>query len=146
MSPKKIKKQADNNTIHYPSKQKEIDYPIFCFKHITTNSKYNIGYFRNKMRDKERAYSAFFHLISDIQTHSWRELGNLNKKNRGSFETLYYHQLKFCPRELEIAKDDKVLVFRFKRDKYRMIGFKSNDLKNLIHIIGFDFDFSAYNH
>ena len=48
----KISKEEDNNKV---SIKKDIDYPVFSFKHITTNKKYNINYF-NKARDKAKWY------------------------------------------------------------------------------------------
>lgn len=133
----KISKEEDNNKV---SIKKDIDYPVFSFKHITTNKKYNINYF-NKVRDKAKAYGALFYIMDVFQNRSWLESMNLDKKN--GFETISYKELKFNPKSFDLARDDKLLIVRFKRDKYRMIGMKED---NIFHVFGFDFNYSAYDH
>lgn len=133
----KISKEDDNNKV---SIKKDIDYPVFSFKHITTNKKYNINYF-NKVRDKAKAYGALFYIMDVFQNRSWLESMNLDKKN--GFETISYKELKFNPKSFDLARDDKLLIVRFKRDKYRMIGMKED---NIFHVFGFDFNYSAYDH
>lgn len=133
----KISKEEDNNKV---SIKKDIDYPVFSFKHITTNKKYNINYF-NKVRDKAKAYGALFYIMDVFQNRSWLESMNLDKKN--GFETISYKELKFNPKSFDLARDDKLLVVRFKRGYYRMIGMKED---NIFHVFGFDFNYSAYDH
>ena len=133
----KISKEEDNNKV---SIKKDIDYPVFSFKHITTNKKYNINYF-NKPRDKAKAYGALFYIMDVFQNRSWLESMNLDKKN--GFETISYKELKFNPKSFDLARDDKLLVVRFKRGDYRMIGMKED---NIFHVFGFDFNYSAYDH
>lgn len=45
-----------------------------------------------------------------------------------------------------ITKDSKEAVFRFGNQQYRLICKDDLNHPNLMHIIAFDFDFSAYNH
>lgn len=137
MSQFSIYKKEDNNRI---SPKQGIDYPVFSFKHITTNKKYNINYF-NKARDKAKAYGALFYIIDVLQNRSWLESMNSDKKS--GFETIPYKELKFSPKNFTLTKDDKLLVVRFCRDNYRMIGMKED---NVFHVFGFDFNYSAYNH
>ena len=133
----KISKEEDNNKV---SIKKDIDYPVFSFKHITTNKKYNINHF-NKARDKAKAYGALFYIMDVFQNRSWLESMNLDKKN--GFETISYKELNFNPKGFSLAKDDKLLIVRFKRGYYRMIGMKED---NIFHVFGFDFNYSAYDH
>lgn len=49
------------------------------------------------------------------------------------------------PPDKNISYDTKLYVFRFGND-YRLIGYKSNRCRAALHIIGFDFDYSLYDH
>lgn len=120
-----------------------LDYPVLCFKYLTTNNGYNVKYF-NHFREKAKAYSALFYLISDIQSTSWKDL-MLRGKTKG-FESINSGELNFKPSNYKITPDEKVFILRFKRNNYRLIGVKSNKNKDVLHVIGFDFDYTAYNH
>jgi len=46
-----------------------------------------------------------------------------------------------------MTDDTKLFVFRFgNQDKYRMVVYRSNECKRFIHVLGFDLDFSLYDH
>lgn len=137
MSQFNIYKKEDDNRI---SPKLGIDYPVFSFKHITTNNTYNIKYFK-KTREKAKAYGALFYTMDTLQNRSWLESMNLDK--RKGFETIPYKALNFSPKNFTLTKDDKLLVVRFYRDKYRIIGMKED---NIFHVFGFDFNYSAYDH
>ncbi len=116
--------------------------PVFAFQYVTTNKDYNINYFKKRVRDKCKAYSSMFHQIDIMEKTSWKELFNAGK-NKG-IESIDISQVKFRPNSLKkVSKDQKVLVVRFNREKYRMIGIKE---KNVFQVIGFDFNYNAYNH
>lgn len=138
----KIKKRNDVNLIKEPG-NKTITYPVLCFKYLTKNKKYNIKYFK-KVREKQKAYGALFHLISRIQSNTWVDLLSKNKKI--GFETISCNELNLQPNQYNLTPDTKIYVLRFARGKYRLLGVKSSENKDVLHIIGFDFDHSAYNH
>lgn len=137
---RKIKGPKDNNIVKEPGGK--LNYPVLCFKYLTKNKKYTIQYFKN-YRDKQKAYGALFYLINDMQNTTWKELF-LRSKDRG-LETIEMNELKFKP-QLTLTPDTKVLVIRFKRQEYRMIGIKSERNKDVFHVFGFDFNYSAYDH
>lgn len=137
---RKLSKTTDVNKLKEPDKVES--YPVFCFKHLTTNKKYNIEYFKKKnVREKSKAYGALFFLINDMQNSGWKDLFSRSKEI--GFESIQSKQLKLQPKNLSLSPDSKVLCIRFKKQTYRMLGIKNKDV---FHVIGFDFDYSAYNH
>jgi len=90
--------------------------------------------------------------LHEISQYEWVHWYRLNKKK--GIETLEYDRIHFdiapdSENELQITKDTKVIVFRFntpeKTDGGRIIGLRINSCATL-HILGYDFDFSAYRH
>lgn len=119
------------------------EYYIFDFKYITRNKKYNFKFFNDK-RNKLIAYDNLMEKIIEISNYTTESFNLLNKAK--GLETILYNQLNFKPNGLDLSSDDKVISIRFNSTKYRLICIKSIDYKNILHIIGFDFDYSAYDH
>jgi len=63
------------------------EYPIFCFKYLTSNKDYSFKYFQN---DKDLQYSKAIILddIIKLQGKTWLTLGMESKKT--GFETIAY--------------------------------------------------------
>lgn len=143
MSNNYIRDIHDNNSLSKNIDYKNNDeYPIFAFQYITTNKNHNINYFKKRVRDKCKAYSSMFHKIDLMERTSWKELFNTDKYK--GIESMNISQVKVRPNSLkQVSNDQKVLVVRFNREKYRMIGIKE---KNVFQVIGFDFNYKAYNH
>lgn len=138
---RKIKEPKNNNKVS--RKDSDLNYPVFCFKYLTTNNKYNINFLK-KSRDKQKAYGALFYKINELQTQKWEEIYMTNKEV--GLETIKFNNINFNPNNLKLTQDTKVISIRFKRGKYRIIGIKSSKNKDVFHVIGFDFNYSAYNH
>ena len=138
---KTLKGPTVDNKLHQGSD--ELDYPVLCFKHLTTNKKYNIQRFKTP-REKAKAYGALFFLIEDMQSHTWKELYTRAKKK--GIESIPAGRIKFKPNNFNMTPDTKLLVLRFYRQKYRVIGMKSEVNNAVFHVLGFDFDYSAYDH
>ena len=119
------------------------EYPIFCFKYLTTNKDYSFKYFQN---DKDLQYSKAIILddIIKLQGKTRLTLGMESKKT--GFETIAYNQLNFRPANLDLSSDTKLIVFRINSQNWRLIGYKSDNFKGVLHVIGFDFNYSAYKH
>ncbi|WP_288866768.1 hypothetical protein [uncultured Sneathia sp.] len=109
------------------------------FEIITTNSKFNFNYFSSKMiREKAKAYDELHRLLAEISNSYFKKL--MNKiKNKG-LEKLEDINFKPCK---QLYNDENIYVMRFNQQKYRLI-FILRD--NIVYIIGFDFNYSAYNH
>lgn len=75
---------------------------------------------------------------------TWQELFNRNHIN--GLESIPLSRLNFdADKELTLSKDEKFLSIRFGQQDRRIIGIKRNGCP-ILHIIGIDFDFSAYQH
>ena len=117
--------------------------PIFCFKYLTTNKDYSFKYFQN---DKDLQYSKAIILddIIKLQGRGWLAWGR--GCGEAGFEAITYNQLNFRPANLDLSSDTKLIVFRINSQNWRLIGYKSDNFKGVLHVIGFDFNYSAYKH
>ena len=138
---KRVSKKPDNIKIKEPDKP--LHYPVLCFKHLTKDKKFNIKYFRDD-KEKLKAYGSFFYLVGSIQETDWLTL--YQKSKASGLETIPSNQINFKPYNYKLTPDEKVIVFRFYHGKYRLIGVKSAKNKDVLHVLGFDFDHSAYDH
>lgn len=139
----KIKKSKKQNKFKEISDIKSLGYPVFCFKHLTNNKNFNFEYFKI-IKEKTEAKGIILDKLIEIQNKTWFELHQMNKKVE--LETLSIEIINFEPNNYEFSKDQKVYVFRLNSQKWRMIGIKSGHNNDVLHIIGFDFNFSAYRH
>ncbi len=122
-------------------------YPWISLRYMTSNKKYSIEFFSHQ-NEKNKTLEKLYKKFEELSSVSWR-LWMEEPKARG-METIYYHQLNFSPNsDLEITKDEKIYVFRFDTyqgtGKGRIIGYKKSPCA-VFHVIGYDFDFSAYKH
>lgn len=136
----KIKQSTAKEQRHCP------DFPSFSFIHLTKNKNYNFEYFsKNKSELKEKQANLTKRLI-EISQEPW-DNWNHRRKDIG-IETLSFDQINFKPNNLELSPDEKIIVFRFSSGNCRMLGIKGKFCSTCAtyYIIGFDFDYSAYNH
>lgn len=119
----------------------------FCFQHITSKKKYGMEYmFSNKVNN--RVYKDLLNFIYSISQSNWTEL-KTKGKDSGGYETLQLGTLKHDisdSYDTTLTKDTKLIVFRFGGNKYRIIGYKNKSCTPNFNVLGFDFDFSLYNH
>lgn len=121
---------------------------LFEFGHITTQK----GYSLNDLFElnDNKALKSYFELIETISKSTWVELQTRSRFTKGGFETLeYWRFYKKIANEYnkEMSEDIKLYVFRFgNADKYRMVGYKSHNCSRTFHVLGFDLDFSLYDH
>lgn len=121
----------------------------FGFKYLTTNSHYNFDIFA---KDKSKKCLAYEELISKMQFLSQinvAESAMLGKElGSESFPVSQFSKSiqEICKGVDIISGDSKLVVFRFCHKDYRLIC--KNDIMhaNLMHVIAFDFDYSAYDH
>lgn len=144
----KEKQIAVSGKNYDPRDCKETDSKIhFCFQHITTKKKYSMEYMSSKKADKS-IYKDFVNFLSRISKSSWKELKTKGKVN-GGYETLELgtlHNDISDSYEIKLTGDTKLIVFRFGGNKYRVIGYKNKSCTPNFNILGFDFDFSLYDH
>lgn len=129
----------------------QLDKPLeklcFGFFYITQNNKYSFS--SVPVGEKNNAYQALVEKLIELSGMSINE-AQLRGKKLGA-ERIPYAQLSdsfqsICDNSNIVSKDSKVVVFRFCKQQYRIICKDDINHPNLMHIIGFDFHFNAYDH
>lgn len=119
----------------------------FSLTYLTSNKRYTFDYYNNKQKnDRSKAINELYNRLFEISHMTWEELKALDKK-RG-YENLPYGEIGFSilhEVELKISKDSNIQIIRFDKGTKRILGIKQKSCP-ILHIIGFDFDYSAYNH
>ena len=120
--------------------------PWFAFDRLTSNSRYNLDNLRPG-RDRETTLLGLYTRLRELSSES-RLYWSQQKKSVGT-ETMHLCDLNFSPGGDAVFGDETIYVLRFDtyqgRGKGRIIGFKSDPCA-VFHVIGFDIDFSAYDH
>ncbi len=120
------------------------DKPVLSFAYLTTNSKYNFDYFGKDKHNRITAKAELIDRLIQLTQETWVYWQSLSKF-QGGLETLKASDICFSPKDYEFSEDEKVIVFRFCSGDYRIIGFQ-NSSSPTYYIIGFDFNYSAYDH
>lgn len=101
------------------------------------------------MRDKVTALEEFLKFVQRLTAKTQLEISSLSKEYDCGFEQMAFAQINCNPHGITLGKDTKICIFRFgdneNGDDYRILGFFENK-QAVFHIIGFDFDYSAYKH
>ena len=121
----------------------------FGFKYLTTNSKYNFDVFAKDKSKKCLAYEELIKKMQYLSQFNVAESAMLGKKlGSESFPVNQFSKpiQEICKGVDIISGDSKLVVFQFCNHGYRLIC--KNDIMhaNLMHVIAFDFNFSAYDH
>lgn len=120
-------------------------HPAFSFEYVTSNKHYSFEYFKDR-NDKRKASTALVQKLHELSLISWTDI-ILRDKEMG-MESMPFHVLNFSPLSefsKTITKDAKFMAFRFNNQSNRLIGIKSEACP-IFHIIGYDFDYTAYSH
>lgn len=149
-----IKDRRPNNKITTKKEKKNQgcssdQHPWFSFRYLTANAAHTLK-FLDGLEANERVctLTSLFTRLDELSHQPWTYWINMPKLT--GLETLPLDELRFSPGEgANLTRDTTIYVFRF--DTYqgsrkgRIMGFKSSPC-SVYHIIGFDFDFSAYSH
>ena len=128
---------------------KPLPHISFNLKYLTTNKSYCFKTLKGDVRKSEKAFSELFVKLCNIS-----ELTLDDAKARGKIqgcEPIPYFQFSKSFQQVMdgidvISKDSTLSVFRFCQNDYRIICKTDVQHSNLLYIIGFDFDYSAYDH
>lgn len=139
----KIKKTSADKSQGCSSDQ----YPWLSFRFMTRNKDHYIGFLDSlDKNEREITLKSLYDRFEEITQSTWTYWHQMNKKV--GFETISYNQLKFSP-NTALTRDTTIFVFRFDtyrgNKKGRIIGFKNSPCA-AFQIIGYDFDFSGYDH
>ena len=152
----KIKNCAIKPKISLPNKSTILSqgciseqYPWFSFRYVTTNSAHSLKFLEKlEANGREITLTGLYKKLEELSKEPWR-YWTQNRKSSG-LETINYSELNFQVSNFpELTKDTSIYVFRFDTyqgtGKGRLLGFKLSPC-SVFHIIGYDFDFSAYKH
>ena len=115
-------------------------------EHLTLNKNYNFDFFGKNFRAKAQALENFIEFLILLTAKTPLEIISLPKEKNCGFEQIPFQQIKINPHGIELGQDTDITVFRFGAgNKYRLLGFFSIK-EPVLNVIGFDFDFSAYEH
>ena len=121
----------------------------FSFEYVTTNKNYNFDIFTKDKSKKCTAYDALFERMSELSQINTIEA--LQRGKKSGLEKIPVNQLSKSMQDIckgidIISNDSKLIVFRFYNHNYRLICKDDIIHPNLMYVIAFDFDYSAYNH
>ncbi len=145
----KIKKTSPAKEIAITNNSLRIPHVLFSFKYLTKNAKHSFAFFKKEFRSAHSAYKALFEKLQFSSRMTMAEFSGLSKET--GYELLPFEQF---PKSMQavlsntgiVTKDKKLAVMRFKNEEYRIICQPDVNHDNVWHVIGFDFDMSAYNH
>lgn len=119
----------------------------FSFKYLTTNNEHSEKCFGTG-NEKTTNLECLFKKLKELSEDTWLHWQQAPKTS--GIETIPFGQLKFKPKSTaNLTKDCNIYVFRFDTNKGsnkgRILGFKDSPC-GTFYIIGFDYNFSAYDH
>lgn len=122
-------------------------YLWFSFRDVTKNDRYDLSGLKPGT-EREQTIIGLHQKMRELSGEMWLHWMQMPKTI--GLETLTYGELNFsAANTARLSKDTTVYVFRFDtykgRSNGRLIGYK-NDPCAVFHIIGYDIDFSAYDH
>lgn len=118
----------------------------FSWQYLTSNKVHTFDFFRGDLRNELEARKSLSDLVMDLCSSTWGNVLLRRKTDKHGAETMEMERLNFCARGYQFSNDQKVFIFRFgSNNKYRLLGVNGSD-SNVLYVIGYDFDYSAYNH
>lgn len=116
----------------------------FGFSYVSSNKHYGLT-----ACGERKVYEDLLVKLCELSHFSLSDAIRMNKQQ--GMEWIPYQELskpmqQVCDHTSIVASDAKLIVFRFAKGKCRLICQKDDVHGNLMHIIAFDTDLSAYNH
>ena len=121
----------------------------FSFEY-SVNKKYSIEYITKKK--KEKCNDIIFDLFKKLEELSKMKFVDFqNRPKNSGYEMIPISELNFkinenCMKSLCLSEDSKIIVFRFHNQNCRLLLAQSRKCSSLFYVIGYDWDFSAYDH
>lgn len=144
----KVKQRDIVNKINKPSVSRGGECPqtpAFSFIYMTANHRYTIDGISDQ-NNRRTASEYILKRLIEIGKASWLYWHSRGKIH--GLETIPSSSINFKPSDKKLTPDEKVYVFRVKSyagDDARILGIREDGCP-IMHIIGFDFDYSAYDH
>lgn len=121
----------------------------FSFKYLTSNKNHSFDYFNSDMRNCYTAYEALVERMRElccIDMDCAKARGKVSGCEPIPYKRLSSSMKSICDSVEVISKDSSLSVFRFNQNNYRLLCKTDLNHPNLLYIIGFDFNYSAYDH
>lgn len=134
---KKNKIRIEESKIAITEKS-ETEYVTFSFSKIVRNKEHNFEYFKKNNKEKHECYIRLIEKIIEIEKVPWVEF--INRAKDIGMETMDVKNINI---DLDMTDDNKVIIIRFNKQKYRIIGYKE---EKVFRILAFDFNYKAYKH
>lgn len=133
MSSKIKKKDTTLNKIKVPNENSfELDYPVFCFRHLQT-----------KIGEDHKFYSDFVERLKKISNISWNEINTSNRHGFGT-EKMPVGQIKPVLPRFVTPEITHLTVFRANGDNRPFLGLRRG---TVFHILFTEEKFGdVYNH
>ena len=146
MAAKRIKDNKVEKITTIPVKENKIS---FNFMYLTNKKDYNFDFFNLDKANKLKAYISLhdkMQQLSEITMQDCKARGKISGSENIKYND-FNESFKSILKNIEIvSKDSSLCVIRFNQQNYRLIcktGIIDNDV---LYVIGFDFNYSAYNH
>lgn len=121
---------------------------ILSFKYSIQTKKYTIKKVIQAKDKCNKKMEKLFEKLEEISKLTWNELQNRPRET--GYEMIpiseFNINLEDIKRQLKLSDDSKIIVFRFGSQKYRLLGVRSQECSSILYIIGYDWDYSAYDH
>lgn len=121
---------------------------VLSFKYSVKNKNYTIEKQTSEKNKCNKMMQKLFEKLEEISKLTWKELQN--KPRETGYEMIpiseFNVNLNDIKENLKLSDDSKIIVFRFNNQKCRILGIPSTECNSILYIIGYDWDFSAYNH
>lgn len=120
---------------------------LFSFAHMTKNKRYSLAHMEKFRGSAAPILESLFALLEDLSLASLESIERLDKFH-GGYECIPTEQMKAVITDnLEQEQiPAELIVFRFGREKYRLICAQQNETPQVLSVLGFDLDHSLYNH
>lgn len=116
----------------------------FSFRYLTQNRKHNFEFLGSG--DGARLARRLLTSLAEISRFTWSELERKGKMH-GGYEEIPASKLRSeitDQIDFDLPEDLQLLVFRFGNG--RMLGIKDPSCTSVFFVLGFDWDYSLYNH
>jgi hypothetical protein len=136
----KLKKQKTDSSSTPAGSSSNIS---FSFQSVTGKQKHNLHFFDEKNGTEQ--IQKLFENLQDWSSQTWNALAARSKRN--GFETIPLSEFKEDISDqagFPVSKDTKILIFRF--GDCRLACLKEEGNTPLLSVLGFDWDFSLYDH
>ena len=145
MSRIKVKPPKKISSVRLEEPPSILERVAVSYAHVTTNKAYSYACFgKNGWKDELLARRSASDLLREITGASWKAMILGRKEDFGGSETIPKKRIVFQPVGLIMSEDEKVYVLRFGAGmKYRLLGVRR---ENVLCVIGYDFNYSAYDH